>query len=84
MYPKFKTNLIGLGVALSFVATGFGLGDPPRGPAARAAARLETAPAADDLANSEEARAASGRTAMRRQLGMPYVSLAALMPRQES
>ena len=30
MYPKFKTNLIGLAVALGFVLVGFGLGEPPR------------------------------------------------------
>lgn len=89
MYPKFKTNLTGLGVALGFVAAGFGLGDVPRGPSALVAAYAEPAAAADgvtglDETRAAEARAASGRTAVRRQLGMPYVSLAALMPRQES
>lgn len=84
MYPKFKTNLTGLGVALGFVAAGFGLGDPPRGPSAQVAVYAEPAQATDGMTSLEDARAASGRTAVRRQLGMPYVSLAALMPRQES
>ena len=80
MYPKFKTNLIGLAVALSFVMGGFGLGEPPR---------LAYGPSADTAALPMQATAdAEARTirhdALIRQLSMPYVSFGALVPRRES
>ncbi|TNJ34472.1 hypothetical protein [Arenimonas terrae] len=87
MYPKFKINLIGLAVALGFVLAGFGLGEPPR-----ASADLGASPASLIQASAQsviEAEIpASVRTvrrgALKRHLAMPYVSFAALTPRQES
>ncbi len=87
MYPKFKTNLIGLTVALGAVAAGFGLGDPPSRPV-HLDGPAHLAPLADldpvVLEQAEADRQRSGRVAVRRHMAMPYVSLAALMPRQES
>lgn len=84
MYPKFKTNLIGLAVALGFVVVGFGLGEAPR-----AEINLPAAPAAlVQVAQAEIGTQApvrhARRGALKRTLAMPYVSFAALTPRQES
>ena len=83
MYPKFKTNLIGLAVALGFVVVGFGLGEPPRSQIAAQAPTplLQTARA--EIGAQATARLAR-RGALKRNLAMPYVSFAALTPRQES
>ena len=81
MYPKFKTNLIGLAVALSFVMIGFGLGEPPRlaqGVPADGASPTLLQTAAE--AGSRSVR----RDALIRHLAMPYVSFGALVPRRES
>ena len=87
MYPKFKTNLIGLTVALGAVAAGIGLGDPPSRPMHLAGPAV-LAPLAEldpaTLERAEADRERSGRVAVRRHMAMPYVSFAALMPRQES
>lgn len=87
MYPKFKTNLIGLAVALGFVAVGFGLGEAPRssGPVELPMPVLAQVQAATDLSATADAPATSVRSgALKRHLAMPYVSFAALLPRQES
>jgi hypothetical protein len=84
MYPKFKTNLIGLAVALGFVVVGFGLGEPPRSEfiaQAAPSALLQVAKA--EIGTQAPARVAR-RGALKRNLAMPYVSFAALTPRQES
>jgi hypothetical protein len=79
MYPRFKTNLIGLAVAMSFVLVGFGLGEPPR-------LAYGISPGADALGFqvAEPAPRPIRHGALIRQLAMPYVSFAALAPRQES
>lgn len=87
MYPKFKTNLIGLAVALGFVAVGYGLGDAPRsaGPVELPMPVLAQAQAATDLSTHAVVPAPEVRSgALKRHLAMPYVSFAALLPRQES
>jgi hypothetical protein len=86
MYAKLKTNLIGLAAALSFVVVGFSLGEAPSAYAAGqvaspALAQVDADPA---LAASEANPAPGRRGALRRHLAMPYVSFAALLPRQES
>jgi hypothetical protein len=84
MNPRFKINLIGLSVALSFVLVGFGLGEPPRLASADPLLQsigqtpLEIGPTV-----SAEAASAS-RGALMRHLAMPYVSFASLTPRRES
>jgi hypothetical protein len=78
MNPRFKINLIGLSVALGFVLIGFGFGEPVRGGHDPLQA-IEHNP----LELSAEAASAS-RGALMRHLAMPYVSFAALTPRQES
>ena len=78
MYAKLKTNLIGLSVALGIVLAGYGLGEPPM--ASQALAAGEVALVQVDDATAGKAR----RGALKRHLGMPYVSIAALLPRQES
>lgn len=80
MYPKFKTNLIGLAVAMGFVMVGFGLGEPPR---------LAYGPASDIAPRPMQASADAETRAIRhdaliRHLSMPYVSFGALVPRRES
>lgn len=77
MYAKFKTNLIGLTVALGFVLAGFALGEPPM--ASQALASPEAG-----LAQADDAAGKARRGALKRQLAMPYVSLASLLPRRES
>ena len=84
MYPKFKTNLIGLTVALGAVAAGFGLGEPPSRPVHLVEPALAVVADAEPLALRQSDDARAGRGAVRRHMAMPYVSLAALMPRQES
>ena len=79
MYPKFKTNLIGLAVAMSFVLVGFGLGEPPR-LAVDAPASYEVGLQAAEVEAPRQIRHA----ALIRHLSMPYVSFAALTPRRES
>ena len=86
MYAKLRTNLIGLAAAFSFVVVGFSLGEAPRAsqgaqPTAPALAQVE----GDPLMASQDTRpTARRRGALMRHLAMPYVSFAALLPRQES
>ncbi|MDY0021373.1 hypothetical protein [Arenimonas caeni] len=88
MTPKFRSNLMALAIAMGTLAAGYGLGEPPSqaiGPAdpIHGLAVLDaTLEAADTTAQAERSRL--GRGALKRQIAMPYVSMAALMPRQES
>ena len=89
MYPKFKTNLTGLAVALGFVLVGYGLGEPPRNEAALAAlpvamVEVTVSPVAATGADSAVSLPSVSRVALKRHLAMPYVSFAALSPRSES
>ena len=78
MYAKFKTNLIGLTVALGIVLAGYGFGEPPL-------ASQVLASNGDALAQADEASAFKARRgALKRHLAMPYVSLPSLLPRRES
>lgn len=86
MYAKLKTNLIGLAAALSFLVVGLSLGEAPGTPhagqlATPALAQSDASPA---QAGQETTPASSRRAALKRHLGMPFVSFAALLPRQES
>ena len=81
MYPKFKTNLIGLAVALSFVMIGFGLGEPRR--LAQGVPAAGASPTGLQAAG-ELAPRSGRRDALIRHLAMPYVSFGALVPRRES
>ncbi|ODS62395.1 MULTISPECIES: hypothetical protein [unclassified Arenimonas] len=82
MTPKFKTNLMALSVALGILAAGYGLGEPPSQPVAEPAP--EAILASLDEGDEVAARVRAARGALKRQIAMPYVSMAALMPRQES
>lgn len=82
MYAKMKTNLIGLAVSLSFVVVGFSLGEAPVATQVVAPAVAESG-AATALAVQDTSRTPGRRGALRRHLAMPYVSFAALLPRQE-
>ena len=92
MYPKFKTNLMALAVALGALATGYGFGAPPSQPVSGHPDPVLAvlAPASDDAtlgasASEEALRAGSlRRGALQRHMAMPYVSMASLMPRRES
>ena len=84
MYPKFKTNLIGLAVALGFVVVGFGLGEPPRAEISVQAAPTSLLQAAQAEIGVQAPTRHARRGALKRNLAMPYVSFAALTPRQES
>ena len=86
MYAKLKTNLIGLAAALSFVVVGFSLGEAPGAthPGQLVTPVLAQADGAPAQAAQESTWSPARRGALRRQLGMPYVSFAALLPRQES
>lgn len=84
MYPKFKTNLIGLAVALGFVVVGFGLGEPPRPAITVQAAPTTLLQAAQAGIGVQAPTRQARRGALKRNLAMPYVSFAALTPRQES
>jgi hypothetical protein len=81
MHAKFKTHLIGVAVGLGFVLTGFGLGEPPHAAYGRGTPNALMAQAELDAAAAEARPARRG--ALQRHLGMPYVSFAALLPRQE-
>ena len=86
MYAKLKTNLIGLAAALSFVVVGFSLGEAPAATqpgqvVTPALAQVDVAPA---LAAQDTTPVTRRRGALKRHLAMPYVSFAALLPRQES
>jgi len=81
MYAKLKTNLTGLAVALGILMVGYGLGEPPRG---QAAFESPAALLADAETGIDAAASPSRRGALKRQMTMPYVSFAALLPRQES
>jgi hypothetical protein len=85
MYCRIKTNLIGLAVALGFVLVGFGLGEPPRtaadaAPPTFAQVVVESSPVD---AGADVTSRPVRRGALMRQLAMPYISFAALTPRQE-
>lgn len=92
MYPKFKTNLMALAVALGVLATGYGFGAPPSQPVSAQPDPVLAAldEASDDAtlgasASEEALRAGSlRRGALQRHMAMPYVSMASLMPRRES
>jgi len=84
MYAKLKTNLIGLGVALGILMVGYGLGEPPRANAANAAYEAPAALLADADLEVEATARPNRRGALKRQMTMPYVSFASLLPRQES
>ena len=86
MYAKLKTNLIGLAAALSFVVVGFSLGEAPSAtqPGQVISPALAQADVSPALAARETTPAPGRRGALRRHLAMPYVSFAALLPRQES
>jgi hypothetical protein len=85
MYAKLKTNLIGLAAALSFVVVGFSLGEAPgANPSAPVTGpMLVQVDASPALAVQESTRTTARRGALKRHLAMPYVSFAALLPRQE-
>ncbi|MFH1601153.1 MAG: hypothetical protein ABIJ73_06300 [Pseudomonadota bacterium] len=88
MTPKIKTNLMALAVSLSVLVAGYGLGEAPSQPVSLSPATtlvaVETvepdAPDAEALLRAHQI----SRGALKRQIAMPYVSMAALMPRQES
>lgn len=86
MYAKLKTNLIGLAAALSFVVVGFSLGEAPGAaqPGQVLTPALAQADAAPALAAQDMTPVTRRRGALKRHLAMPYVSFAALLPRQES
>lgn len=83
MYAKLKTNLTGLAVALGILMVGYGLGEPPRGTAPTEIPAPLLADADVDL-DAGAATRTNRRGALKRQMAMPYVSFAALLPRQES
>ena len=84
MNAKFKSTLAGLAVAMGFVGTGFGLGDPPSQSLAAELAQAQTTPVLV-AEHTDEADSRPGRRgALKRHLAMPYVSFAALLPRRES
>lgn len=86
MYAKLKTNLIGLAAALSFVVAGFSLGEAPRAAHADQVSvpALVQADGSPALAAQDTPPSAGRRGALKRHLAMPFVSFAALLPRQES
>ncbi|MBY4595082.1 hypothetical protein K3217_05950 [bacterium BD-1] len=94
MYPKFKSNLMALAVALGVLAAGYGFGAPPSQPvstlpdpvlAALGEAADEATLGANASASEEALRAGTlRRGALQRHMAMPYVSMASLMPRRES
>ena len=86
MYAKLKTNLIGLAAALSFVVVGFSLGEAPSAtqPGQVTGPALVQADGTPALAVQDTTPVARRRGAVMRHLAMPYVSFAALLPRQES
>lgn len=87
MYPKFKSNLVALSVALGVLVAGYGLGEPPSHPVSVQSDAALVGLAADEAqaAVDEAARTLSlRRGALKAQIGMPFVSMATLLPRQES
>ncbi len=88
MTPKIKTNLMALAVSLSILVAGYGFGEPPSQPVSLPTATNLVAIQADEQpAPDAEALLRAhqlSRGALKRQFAMPYVSMAALMPRQES
>lgn len=88
MSPKIKTNLMALAVALGVLVAGYGLGEPPSQPISLqnettlvlAATADQATPDADAVLRAHRV----SRGALKRQIAMPYVSMAALMPRRES
>ena len=87
MYPRFKINLIGLAVALSVVLAGYGLGEPPRpvsGVNAAPVSMMQASASPVAVGESPASVRTVRRGALKRHLAMPYVSFAALTPRQES
>ena len=90
MTPKLKTNLMALAVSLGMLLAGYGLGESPSQPyggAAPAPATLAEASLAEadavDVPDPQALLRAS-RGALKRQIAMPFVSVADLMPRRES
>lgn len=88
MSPKIKTNLMALAVALGVLVAGYGLGEPPSQPVSLPPATEFVAVESDDEAAADAdalLRAHQiSRGALKRQIAMPYVSMAALIPRRES
>jgi len=88
MSPKIKTNLMALAVALGVLVAGYGLGEPPSQPVSmQPETTLVLADTADQVIPDADAVLRANRIsrgALKRQIAMPYVSIAALMPRQES
>ncbi len=88
MYTKIKTNLVGLSVALGFLLVGFGLGHPPSTPESSVGVSEPTliVVSLDDArkADDDQRPASRRQGALKRHLAMPYVSFAAIVPRQES
>lgn len=88
MTPKIKTNLMALAVSLSVLVAGYSLGEPPSQAVSLSPATILVAMETDEQ-DGPDAEALlrahkTSRGALRRQIAMPYVSMAALMPRQES
>ena len=90
MTPKLKTNLMALAVSLGVLLAGYGLGESPNqayGGAEPLPATLTEATVAEaetvDVPDPQALLRAS-RGALKRQIAMPFVSVADLMPRRES
>ena len=87
MIPKLKNNLLRLAIALAAVTTGYALGQPPAQADACVVCTAHV-PEQDKAGAAREQEEAShsrhARGVIRRHLAMPFVSIAALAPRQES
>lgn len=83
MYAKLRTNLIGLAASLSFVVVAFSLGEAP-GAGQGMVPEFAQADGMPALTPQDASPAPNRRGALKRHLSMPYVSFAALLPRQES
>ncbi|WP_374604041.1 hypothetical protein [Arenimonas sp.] len=88
MTPKIKTNLMALAVALGFLVAGYGFGEPPSQPVSSPTATILAAVEMEEQASPDAEALLKAhrisRGALKRQISMPYVSMAALMPRGES
>ncbi|KFL38090.1 hypothetical protein [Arenimonas donghaensis] len=88
MSPKIKTNLMALAVALGVLVAGYGFGEPPSQAVSLApATTLAMADSVEPIAQDAEAALRAhriSRGALKRQIAMPYVSMAALITRRES
>lgn len=88
MSPKIKTNLMALAVALGVLVAGYGFGEPPSQPVSLSPeTSLALVDSVDPIAPDAEAALRASRIsrgALKRQIAMPYVSMAALIPRRES